>query len=162
MIDFDDIDKCGLEDGTELKEMAVEAKNYLMSWSWCTSVNKISLHCGWGGVLAVFYAEISPLKNAYPDYWVIVAEGPPAYLDLGYCPTGLSAVETYVYLLREWSVAVRNGQSVAELMPLEMRGSRVHKLVPETVEMANMIDSRLQFVESDIIPEYSEMFVGEG
>ncbi len=156
MIKIEDLAKCALEDVDELQEMAREAEQFLCSHWWCQRVRQGYFDRGWAGILAVFYFEIEPAPNSSADeaVWVIVGDLPPAYLDIVSCPNGAVAIEGYVGAMWEWVERVKAGESIEDCIPVYYRGSLTR--VPPNQEMAEMLESRLEFIEEKILSQFEE------
>jgi len=154
LIKIEDLPTSDVEDAAGLAELGREAEDFLMWHQWCGAVRQGYLDYGIYGILALFYFEIEPASpNADDNLWVIVGDVPPAYLDLESCPTATAAIEGYVYELQRWVDAVNAGESVDELMPVYERVS-LKQLAP-TPEFARMLEGRLDFIRSEIIPHMS-------
>ncbi len=155
MIKLADLLDSDVEDATELKDMAAEAEGFLLSHKWCQSIRQGYFDRGWSGILAVFYFEIKPAtKSADDAVWVIVGDLPPAYLDVVTCPNGAAAVDGYVGAMREWVEHVKAGKSVKGLIPVFVRDSLLP--VPSTLEFAEMLEGRLDFIEEHILAQFED------
>ncbi len=140
-----------MDGGAELADLGREATDFLQWHRWCRSIKQGYLNCGWPGILAVFYFEIEPAWDGVDaSLWVIVGDIPPAYLDLVNCPDAASALDEYLYAMQEWVDHVQAGKSVAELIPVYQRVS-LERLKP-SAEFAKMLQSRLEFIRTKIIP----------
>lgn len=100
------------------------------------------------GVVGVFLHEIRP-KTADADEWVWTVTGdlPPAYIATEDAPTAAAALEGYVGEMRRWVEAVNLGQSIDDLIPVN---------APASPEYAAKLESRLAFLEEEVIPEYED------
>ena len=67
------------EDALLLRRMAIDARNYLSSHSWCPGITALHLGVGVGGVAAVFLASLdSPVEHQGDEQlWVVVGDLPP-------------------------------------------------------------------------------------
>lgn len=135
----------------DLQRLAKQAANYLLSHSWCASIEQLLLAEAWEGILGVFLANIEPLANADPKLWVIVGDIPPIYLDTSSCRTPTEALETYVTLFREWVTAVRAKQPTEDLVPVTHANS-TRPLEP-SLENAEDLATRLDFIKARLLPE---------
>ncbi|MEM4409765.1 MAG: hypothetical protein QXI19_13595 [Candidatus Caldarchaeum sp.] len=135
-----------------LRQMAAEAKSFLLGHRWCQSVRQGYLDRAWPGILAIFYFEIvsAPHSSADDAVWVIVGDLPPAYIDIGSCRDGIAALEGYVGAMWGWVEAVKEGRSVEEEIPVYYRYSFLE--VPPTLEFALMLEQRLCFIEDHLLP----------
>jgi hypothetical protein len=73
---------------------------------------------------------------------VIVGDLPPAYITVERVPNPASALDSYLGEMAAWVEAVRAGQPVDELIPVETTGGG--ELLEPTAEHAEMLDTRLQ------------------
>ena len=127
-----------------LKEMAVEARNFICAKEWCEHLDRQYLAYGVGGVVAVFFVQITPLWEGVDTcLWVIVGDLPPAYIVIEDNPTAADALDGYCSEMEAWIEAVPNGESVDELIPVN---------VPPTNEYAEQLSGRLVFLCSRILP----------
>lgn len=101
------------------------------------------------GVVGVFLCYIEPEAHENVDewLWVVVGDVPPAYLVTDDAPTSTGALEAYIVEMQTWVAAVNAGKSVDDLIPVS---------VPPTKEHAAMLQTRLAFLRSRILPEYAD------
>jgi hypothetical protein len=133
------------EEAALLAKRAEEAKSYLLSFKWCKSIEKLWFAGGFAQV-AVFYVEID--SDSYDNkLWVIDGDLPPAHLVLDEIPNVREALLSYVYWMREWVSTVKVGQSTKDCIPVN---------VEPTMEHAQMLESRLDFIEHEYIPSLGE------
>ena len=138
-----------------MEELCKEATAFLNSFEWCRSIKECYLCNGVGPVFGVFYFEIDPSGPDVDDaVWVIVGDIPPAYMDVENCKTGADAVEAYIYCMREWTAAVLAGEPTDDLIPVLKRSSQAP--IEPTAEHAEMLSSRLDFIEKEILPYFKE------
>jgi hypothetical protein len=127
-----------------LQGMLKEAKEFLGAFDWCESIEESFFGLGVGGVVAVFLFRICPKREGIDDLlWVVVGDLPPAYLVTDNSPSPALALEGYVELMSEWVEAATNGKPVDGLV-------RVN--VAPTPENAKLLESRLAFLNNEIIP----------
>jgi hypothetical protein len=123
--------------------MAQEARQYLLSFDWCKSIQKAWFGWGVGGIAAVFLFEIEPATpNVDGMLWVVVGDLPPAYLVTDELPAPLDALKTYVDLMEEWIVAVRQGKSTENCIPVNTTSTR---------ENADALETRLHFLKREFL-----------
>ena len=128
-----------------LKEMAGEAREFLLSFEWCRDVRRSWFGWGVGGVCAVFLFEIDPSsKKVDKRLWVIVGDLPPAYLVVDASPTPLAALANYVDLMQEWAKAVKSKRSIDDCIPVN---------APATREYANLLQRRLYFIRKEFLSD---------
>lgn len=132
-----------------LKEMAVEAHEFLLSFKWCKNIRCSWFGWGVGGVCAVFFFEIDPSSKKVGRWlWVIVGDLPPAYLVVDASPTPLAALANYVDLMQEWVDAVKNKRPVNNCIPVN---------APATREYADLLQRRLAFIRNEFLSPESRI-----
>ncbi len=136
------------EDTLLLKEMAEDAANFLQSFAWCASVERLYFGKGVGGVVAVFLAEITPAKAGVDEWlWVVVGDLPPAYFvtDL---KTPLAVMQAYIDHRETWVKCVLDRRPLGEdVMPVN---------VPATRENAELLSGRLDLLREHFLPFFSD------
>ena len=133
-----------------LREMAAEAHAFIGGQEWCERVERQYLALGVGGVVAVFLFYITPRFEDVDRYlWVIVGDLPPAYLVVEDNPTAADALEAYCSEMNSWVEAVRKGESVEELIPVN---------APPNRDYAEQLNGRLEFLRSEIMPLAASRF----
>ncbi len=132
------------EETTMLRKMLVEARDYIRSYHWCPPISDEYLGFGVGEVFAVFLFRFATLISETGDcLWVVVGDLPSAYLVIDNAPNPRSAAEVYCRIMQHWVNAVLNNTSLDDVFPVQ---------ADATAEMAQMLDSRLQFLREKIIP----------
>jgi hypothetical protein len=127
-----------------LKEMAAEARAFILAFDWCMSIQDAYFGCGIGGVVGVFFFRIVPaLEEVDDSVWVVVGDIPPAYLVADESRTPGEALRNYIDAMREWVVAAESGRYVEDLIPVN---------VPPNREMALALKKRLDFLEREVVP----------
>lgn len=139
-----------VEETEELRALARNAKQFITGFPWCAAIER-----GFSGVvipsvIGTFLFVIRPTK---PDIdttlWVIVGDVPPAYLVVDEATSPALALKKYVELMSAWVNAVEQGDSVEDLIPVN---------VPPMKEYAAKLRTRLIFIQERILPEYSDDF----
>ena len=131
---------------SELREMLNEATRYLSSFSWCKRIEESYFGCGVGAVFAVFLFKIRPSSDKVDEWiWVIVGDLPPAYITTEDAPNAACALDAYIGAMTKWVEAAKNGRTVAGLIPVN---------VPPTPENAAQLQSRLDFLNKEILSRY--------
>lgn len=134
------------EDTEVLRRMADEARFFLNKFDWCKEIRELYFGLGIGGVLAVFLARILPSEKDVDEWlWVIVGDLPSAYLVTDAASTPAAALRAYIEEMREWVAAVRAGESVDNVIPVN---------APVTPQNADALCSRLNHIERELIPEF--------
>ncbi len=131
------------EDSALLLKMATEAKQFIQSFEWCCGVNHEYFGLGVGGVVAAFLYNITPSRPDVDSWlWVIVGDVPPAYIVTRDANTPVLAIEAYISEMREWTAAVKAGNPVDDLIPVN---------VPATAEWGYELERRLGFIEKTLL-----------
>lgn len=129
--------------GAEEVALAHKATNYMTAFRWCAGIKESFLASDIGYVLGVFLFHIEPRLVGVDDtYWIVVGDGPPAYLVCDDAPDWHSALRCYVYEMQFWVEAVRSGNSLEGIIPVNVSPTREH---------AEMLSSRLQFIQEHLI-----------
>jgi hypothetical protein len=124
-----------------LHKRAKEASEYLLSFRWCRGI-KEQWFAGGFSQIAVFFFEIDSV-NYDSCLWVIVGDLPPAHLVIDDIPDFTEALLSYVFHMRQWVEAAKNGRSTKNCIPVNVK---------PTPEYAAMLESRLNFIESIYVP----------
>ena len=136
------------EDTSLLIKLSMRAETYLLSHNWCRSIIEAYYGMGIGGVYARFLYRIIPITPHVDEWlWVLIGDIPPAYLVLDDCSNPALALEGYIQEMRLWVEAVRSNSPVADLIPVN---------VAPTVESANILSRRLDFLEKEILVQYQD------
>ena len=131
-----------------LSQLVQDAKAYLSSFEWCGEIQEEYAGITVAGVIGVFLMHIAPARPEVDEWlWVIVGDVPPAYITVDDCPNAATALDGYIGAMQEWVDAMKEGRSVDELIPVN---------APATPAYAEMLESRLQFLDSRILSEYKE------
>ena len=138
---------------SEVKELADEAAQFILSHKWCGDIKKGYLSFAISGFIGIFLFEIIPNQPEVDEtLWVITGDLPPAYLVTDDATNWQEALGGYVYEMRLWVEAVRKGESLDEVIPVN---------VAPTLEHAKMVESRLQFIEDNMINVPYDSIEGE-
>src|SRR5215475_267387 len=76
------VERMAGEDGEEttlLKELASEARRYIMSFKWCHGITKEYFGFGVGGVMGLFLFNINADVGIDEWLWVVVGDLPSCY-----------------------------------------------------------------------------------
>ena len=134
------------EDVAEMNSLYQEAREFLEFYEWCSEIKESFIGMLYPGVVAVFLFKIIPSRRDVGEWiWVIVGDLPPAYLTSDECPNPATALDGYIGAMLEWIDAAQKGESVAQLIPVN---------VPATKENANMLKTRLDILDGRILSEY--------
>ena len=136
------------QETTELKKMLREASTYLESFRWCKTIKAAYMGIGIAGVVGVFLFRIQPAKPDVDEWvWVIVGDLPPAYITVEDAPNPASALDAYIGAMEGWVKAAKTGKSVEDVIPVN---------VPATRENAEQLESRLRFLDREILAHYQD------
>lgn len=134
------------DDADEIGALARRATSYVMSFEWTSEVIAIFAGIVVPEIIGVFLLNIRPARPEVDDWlWVVVGDVPPAYLVTDDCPNPATALDGYIGEMEQWVAAVRNGEPVDELIPVN---------VPPTKEFADMLESRLTLLRADLLSQY--------
>ena len=135
----------GEEDTRLIRGMRTEAERFLRSFSWCAEIvdSYYGQSVSVGGVAAVFLFHIVPAKDDIDEWlWVVVGDLSPAYLVTDDAATPEAALEAYIEEMTQWVEAVRSGNSLEDVIPVD---------APADEEHAAMLESRLGFLRRNVL-----------
>lgn len=136
------------EEGLLLAQLVKAAETYVSSFEWCGGIQEEYAGITVAGVIGVFLMQIAPTQPEVDEWlWVIVGDVPPAYITLDDCPNAATALDGYIGAMQEWVDAAKEGRSVDELIPVN---------APATPAYAEMLGSRLQFLDSRVLSDYKD------
>jgi hypothetical protein len=135
------------DDETErLRKMEQKARDFINQFPWCEGIREFYFGDGIGDVVAIFLAQISQAKPSIDEYlWIVVGELPSAYLVTEDSPRPKEALEGYIWEMRKWVELAKQGRTSEEVIPVN---------VPPTPEWAEILGSRLDTLEKEIIPQW--------
>ena len=111
----------------EVAEYAERAQAFLSPHSWCPSIVYGQLAWAVAGVAGVFLFKLIPGRPEVDDtLWVVVGDLPPAYLVCDETPSWRDALENYVLEMEQWVAAVREGQPLDDVIPVDVAPTREH------------------------------------
>ena len=130
-----------------------EADRYIRSFDWCKSVRETYIGDCLGGIVAIVLFHIEPASADVDDWiWVVVGDLPPAYL----APAAAQprqVLEDYIGQMATWVEAVRRGEPVNELIPVNASPTR---------EWADALDSRLRLLRKSTLPHIGDADTAPG
>ncbi|ARN22507.1 hypothetical protein [Piscinibacter gummiphilus] len=101
------------------------AREYVCSLAWVKRVQQIFVGRVFGDRAAVFLYETVPVKRGVDRFhWIVWGDVPAAYLVLDDAPDPDSAVDAYLYEVRNWIAAVRGQESLPDVMPIDWAKTR--------------------------------------
>ena len=77
-----------------------------------------------------------------PKVWVVLGDLPPAYLAFDEGDTWQDALRGYVEEMQQWVNAVRAGESLEDVIPVNVSATREH---------ADILATRLQFIRERLV-----------
>jgi hypothetical protein len=132
------------KESQELLGLFERAKRFISKFSWCKKIDESYFGFGLDAIVGVFLFKIEPRLIGVDEWlWVIVGDLPSAYIVTHASPDPASAVSAYVTEMRRWIDAVKAGKSVSQLIPVN---------APPTNEFAQMLETRLSWLEEEFIP----------
>jgi hypothetical protein len=134
-----------------LREMSVEADEYLRSFPWCNRVLGSFFGGGVGGIFAVFLFRIDASRPAVgPWIWIVVGDIPPAYLPFEDAESPAEVFRTYMWGMRNWVELARQGRkgTVADNVPPIN--------VPASPEWAEKLAHKLHLLSLLVKPFFDE------
>jgi hypothetical protein len=136
------------KDHKSISAFAEEAKEFLMSKTWCKNIITGYVGMQYEGILAVFYFEIEPISEEIDSsLWVITGDIPPAYLVTDRTPNPACALAVYVEEMNLWVDAVKNNKPLDDIIPVN---------VPPDMKYAKMLENRLTFIKERILIDYKD------
>jgi len=139
------------EDTRLLRKALAEADAFLAGHAWCEKIQERYFGAGIGGVVSVFLFEIVPTR---PDIdallWVVVGDVPSAYLVTDEARDPAEALAQYIALMKEWAAVVKRGGDLSAVYPVAAAATR---------ENAEALESRLSYLESELLPEWRERYL---
>jgi hypothetical protein len=125
-----------------------EARSFLESFTWCSSVIEAYIGFSYAGIVAVFLFQIAPARAGVDEWvWVVVGDIPPAYITCEESPNPACALDAYIGAMDEWVQAASFGRPTKGLIPVNVAPSK---------ENAERLRTRLQFLDKNILAEHSE------
>jgi hypothetical protein len=130
-----------------LKKEFQSATDFVRGFNWCKSIDKSFFGLGVGGVVSVFYFEITPnVEGVDQAIWVITGDLPPLYLpqDVGRNPA--LALAEYIAIVRDWTRAAIKQEISDRHPPLGLAF---------TIENGRRLKKKLDFIEVEILRFYA-------
>jgi hypothetical protein len=129
----------------KLNEYVEDAKKYICFYDWVKNVDRTFIGCFYEGIVCIVLFEIEPSRNDVDRWlWVIVGDLPAAYITCDVAEQPWEALDAYIGAMEKWVSAAKVGDSVAELIPVN---------VPATLNNARTLEKRLNFLDERILPE---------
>lgn len=136
------------EDTTDFQNMLIEARNEISFYGWCLDIVESYVGMFYAGIVGVFLFKIKPSGSDIDEWvWVIVGDLPPIYIAADESPNAACALDSYVGAMEEWVAAAENGDSVSELVPVN---------IPASKENSKNLKVRLTMLDENILSQYQE------
>lgn len=114
------------------------AREYVCSLTWVKRVQQSFVGLVLADRAAVFLYETVPVKRGVDRFhWIVWGDVPAAYLVLDDAPDPESAVDAYLFEVRNWIAAVRGQDSLPDVMPVDW---------PKTQEGADQLEQLIKGV----------------
>jgi hypothetical protein len=127
----------------ELQDALSEARSFITFFEW-GNIRSEFLGAHFDGIFSIFLFEIEPGRADVDHWvWVLVGDIPPAYITCEDAKNPYEALDGYLGAMEDWVQAARGGASVADLIPVN---------VPATPANAASLDTRLKFLNEEILP----------
>ena len=131
-----------IENG-EVRGLAHRAEDFLLSHTWCREITGGYLAFSIADVIGVFLFDLVPSEPEVDDtLWVVTGDLPPAYLVTDDAASWQEALEAYVYEMRRWVNAVRNNESLDDIIPVNTE---------PIIKYADILERRLNFITANFI-----------
>lgn len=128
---------------SDLNESVEYAKSFINAQNWCDQITDSYLGLYEEGIITIVLFKIeSKQLNVDDCIWSITGDIPPAYITCDSAIDPISALDGYIGAMDEWVEAVQKGESVDELIPVN---------VEPTEEYADMLKSRLDLLFENIV-----------
>jgi len=112
-------------------------------------VKESTLYLNLGSTLCIFLMEIDNAASDEDNFlWIMVGDIPSMHLDVYGTKTTIEVLDRYNALARDWIFNVQHGLSVDDCYPFDTES---------TIEMADMLKKRVDFIEKTIIPNIDEI-----
>jgi len=130
-------------DARRFKKLQETALSYVKSLGWVKSIVKLEVGLHVPPILGVFAVQVEPRSKDIEDWhWIVVGDVPPAYLSLEFAADPVEALNAYVAEMEAWCDAVDAGESVDELIPVN---------VPPTRKWSKELRNRLREISKSIL-----------
>ena len=91
----------------------------------------------------IFLFEVESFDKEIGNWvWVIIGDTPPAIFSSIHAATTKDALKCYVDEMQRWIDAVRTGDRLTDLIPVDL---------PPSIRQANALQKRLDFIRSEIL-----------
>jgi hypothetical protein len=127
----------------EVAALAAKARGFLAQQHWVKRITGGQVGYAVPGAFGVFQFRIEPERADIPsELWVVAGDLPPAYFASDDDPTWEAALDSYIWQMQRWVDAVRAGQPVEDLIPVD---------VAPTPDHAELLASRLDLLRRRVL-----------
>lgn len=131
------------DDRHNFSSLLEDAKKEITFYDWCLGIEETYVGLYEAEILGVFLFRIKPSRQEVDEWvWVIVGDLPPIYITCEESPNPVCAVDSYIGAMREWVEAVKNGDALDKVVPVEAEPS---------IENALMLQNRLEILNKRIV-----------
>lgn len=146
------------EELEQVMELARQAERFLLRFNWCAGIGRGGGGGGGSGIVSgrwlgewiptkvgvfLFQAVIREgWENLDEWQWIVVGDLPPARLSPWYARNWCQAVNCYCGEMQAWVDAVRAGEPVDKLIPVNVERTSTH---------ADMLESRLRTLDEFLV-----------
>jgi hypothetical protein len=133
-----------------LRQMSVEARHYLESFSWCAAILDGWFAQGVGGIFGLFLFRILPASPEIEEWlWIMNGDLPSIYLGFDQAPSVQEAFREYIEGIRRWIIHVRCGaqETPDDVPPIT---------TPKTTRWADDLERRIDSLEQVLSPLFFE------
>jgi hypothetical protein len=128
----------------DIDASVASARAYVSSFSWLKAIREIHVGAIYPGVISILLLRVEPARPDIDEWiWIIGGDLPPAYITCDQAVVPWEALDGYIGALEPWIAAVRAGESVSKLMPVN---------AAPTIENADALERRLKFLDEKIMP----------
>lgn len=137
------------EETALVRRMVQDSISYLLDFDWCHAVVEAWVGLAVPSVLTVVLLQVDGDDDVDEWLWVIVGDLPSAYIEFDpeFTVNAACALDSYVGNMQHWADAVEEGRSLQDEYPVA---------ADPTLEVAQLLRRRLQFIDDEILSQYSE------
>lgn len=126
-------------------ELAGRADRFLAQHAWCQEITEGYLAWALTPIVGVFFYRILPVRSDVDnELWVVVGDLPTAYLVCDNAQTWQEALDAYGVEMMRWVDAVRNGESLKGIIPVNVSATKEH---------ADMLEKRIKFIWEEFVDQ---------
>jgi hypothetical protein len=128
----------------DIDAIVASARAYASGFSWLKAIGEIHVGAIYPGVISILLFRIEPARPDIDEWiWIIGGDVPPGYITCDQAVVPWEALDGYIGALEPWIAAVRAGEPVSKLMPVN---------AAPTITNADALERRLRFLDEKIMP----------